>query len=375
MPMLTTSPHLYIRRPSPTTAEFTVTTCPPLTLPLRLLLFALSLLRLALLSAALLTLHARLAHRLPFLASTAPTTVQFPSSSSSPSAPPETTTSTLLQGGGGIHPFLLHQHHHHQSPNHRLQQHAAAADTPSLLTLLLTLDIPTLLSALVTSAAHSRPAFLLARLLRPVPDAAAVLAALFIAYFAVCWRLHRTESVLVLRGLGIQTSSARGMAVEGLLTFGGAGWTTSSGNRTVSVGVGGGGGVGMKGDRVKDEDDGLVNRSLARLKGWVLRGLTLGWGAWGAQTRFIPTEKIRDVLINEAFRGFEVRYYLIVVVEGEEELVVLFPQLLPRRKIVEAVWRGVRGCLWEGEGWEEAMDDGERRGAEARRKEGIGMEE
>ncbi|KAK4132894.1 hypothetical protein BT67DRAFT_334436, partial [Trichocladium antarcticum] len=84
-------------------------------------------------------------------------------------------------------------------------------------------------------------------------------------------RLHRTESVLVLRGLGIQTCSG-----------------------------------------------------------------------WRGRARFIPTEKIRDVLINEAFRGFEVRYYLVVVVEGEGDVVVLFPALLPRRRIVEAVWRGVR---------------------------------
>lgn len=41
--------------------------------------------------------------------------------------------------------------------------------------------------------------------------------------------------------------------------------------------------------------------------------------------RFIPTSQIRDVFIHEAFRGFEVRYYLAVVVEGEEEVVVVFP--------------------------------------------------
>lgn len=53
------------------------------------------------------------------------------------------------------------------------------------------------------------------------------------------------------------------------------------------------------------------------------------------------------MLINEAFRGFGVRYYLVVVVDGEEDVVVVFPGLLPRRAIVERVWRGVRGCLWE----------------------------
>ncbi|MCJ1275432.1 hypothetical protein MMC21_003235, partial [Puttea exsequens] len=44
-----------------------------------------------------------------------------------------------------------------------------------------------------------------------------------------------------------------------------------------------------------------------------------------ARTRFIPTSQIRDIFIHEAFRGFEVRYYLAVVVEGEGEVVVVFP--------------------------------------------------
>lgn len=44
------------------------------------------------------------------------------------------------------------------------------------------------------------------------------------------------------------------------------------------------------------------------------------------------------------------RYYLVVVVEGEESVVVVFPRLLPRRAIVERVWRGARGCLFEGVG-------------------------
>lgn len=66
-----------------------------------------------------------------------------------------------------------------------------------------------------------------------------------------------------------------------------------------------------------------------------------------ATTRFIPTEKIQDIFVNEAFRGFEVRYYLVVVVAGEDDVVVVFPRLLPRRHIVEKVWRGARACLYE----------------------------
>jgi len=44
-----------------------------------------------------------------------------------------------------------------------------------------------------------------------------------------------------------------------------------------------------------------------------------------ASTRFIPTTVIQDILIHEAFKGFEVRFYLAIVVEGEEDLVVVFP--------------------------------------------------
>ena len=49
-----------------------------------------------------------------------------------------------------------------------------------------------------------------------------------------------------------------------------------------------------------------------------------------ATTRFIPTSQIRDIFIHEAFRGFEVRFYLCVVVEGEGEAVVVFPVSLIR---------------------------------------------
>lgn len=49
-----------------------------------------------------------------------------------------------------------------------------------------------------------------------------------------------------------------------------------------------------------------------------------GW--WGGRrSRFIPTSCVGDLWIHEGFRGFEVRFYLAVVVEGEEGLVVVFP--------------------------------------------------
>jgi len=63
-------------------------------------------------------------------------------------------------------------------------------------------------------------------------------------------------------------------------------------------------------------------------------------------TRFIPTSQISDILIHEAFRGFEVRYYLVVIVEGEQEAIVVFGKVLPRRDVLEEVWRGARSVLW-----------------------------
>ncbi|KAF2832384.1 hypothetical protein CC86DRAFT_313370 [Ophiobolus disseminans] len=74
-------------------------------------------------------------------------------------------------------------------------------------------------------------------------------------------------------------------------------------------------------------------------------------------TRFIPTTSIQDIFIHEAFRGFEVRFYLVIVVEGEEDVVVVFPQLLPRRAMLEEVWRGARKCLWEGKEKDKGRED------------------
>lgn len=48
-----------------------------------------------------------------------------------------------------------------------------------------------------------------------------------------------------------------------------------------------------------------------------------------AATRFIPTTEIQDIVIHEAFKGFEVRFYLAVVVVGEPEVVVVFPVKSP----------------------------------------------
>ena len=216
--MLTTAPRLRIRRPSPTTAEFTVTTLPPSTLRLRVLRLLLLATRISLALAAVVALHAHW--------------VRSSFSGGLPSAPPPTwlCEDTLWYGLGTVH--------------------------------------------------NSRPGRLLAGLVEDVPISVLLPGALALAY-VLSWRVHSSESLLVMRGLGVQTS----------------------------------------------ESPGTYLASYA--------------------TRFIPTEKIQDIFVNEAFRGFEVRYYLVVVVEGEEDVVVVFPGLLPRRDIVETVWRGARECLYE----------------------------
>ncbi|KAJ5861784.1 uncharacterized protein N7529_009094 [Penicillium soppii] len=66
-----------------------------------------------------------------------------------------------------------------------------------------------------------------------------------------------------------------------------------------------------------------------------------------AATRFIPTTQIQDIVIHEAFKGFEVRFYLAVIVEGEPDALVVFPHMLPKRDILEQVWRGSRRCLYD----------------------------
>ncbi|TVY52604.1 Phosphatidylinositol N-acetylglucosaminyltransferase subunit gpi15, partial [Lachnellula suecica] len=217
--MLTTQPHLRTRRPSPTTVEYTVSTSPTLTLPLRLLILLTILLRLILGFSVLLLLYSK------YLLST------------------------------------------FASP---IEQYASM---PAFLTADYGLFV-------LGNISSSRLGALSSRLAASIP--ALVLAPCsFALLYILTLRLHTTESLLVLRGLGIQTS-------------------TSSATYLSS-----------------------------------------------ATTRFIPTEKIQDILVNEAFRGFEVRYYLVIVVEGEQEVVVVFPQLLPRRSIVETVWRGGRGVLFE----------------------------
>ncbi|KAI3323922.1 hypothetical protein HD806DRAFT_78153 [Xylariaceae sp. AK1471] len=237
--MLTTTPYLRIRRPSPTAAEFTVSTLPPLTLPLRLALYAIYIFRGILSCTILLFLYATWANS-PYGSFPNPS----PGASSTSSTPSFTPGPTSFLSTASLQKIL----------------HAILVSPPGLLATNLaskTISTPTRLQWVI------------------IPLSLAAL-------YALTQRLHTEESLLVLRGLGIQTSSSKSNIVTGRAT-----------------------------------------------------------------TRFIPTEKIQDVLINEAFHGFGVRHYLVVVVDGEPDVIVVFPKLLPRADVVERVWRGVRECLYE----------------------------
>ncbi|KAI0131042.1 GPI-GlcNAc transferase complex, PIG-H component-domain-containing protein [Daldinia grandis] len=211
--MLTTTPYLRIRRPSPTTAEFIVSTLPPQTLPLRLALGAVYFVRLLLALAVMLMI------------------------------PVDALATTPI--------FSL-------------------AFVQQTLNVLLSSRLGYFLSKL----AHSVPPWVL------IPCS-------IVALYLLSLRIGAEERLLVLRGLGVQTSSSGATVFSAL------------------------------------------------------------------RTRFIPTDKIQDILINEAFRGFEVRHYLIVIVEGEEHIVVVFPQLLPRPRVLEKVWKGARDCLYGRDGEDE----------------------
>lgn len=236
--MITTAPRLQTRRPSPTTAEFTVTTLPPTTLTLRILRTLLMTIRIALALTLALALHARW--------------IQSPFSDPAP-------------------PLLTVLHHRDDTNDLPPQPPLEPPETLlSEYTIWYTL-------ALLHSSPLGRS---LSHLVERIPLPTLIPASLALAY-ALSLRVHSSESLLVMRGLGVQTSESPSTYLA------------------------------------------------------------------STATRFIPTERIQDVLVNEAFRGFEVRYYLVVVVEGEEDVVVVFPGLLPRRRIVEEVWRGARDCLYE----------------------------
>ncbi|KAI1769694.1 GPI-GlcNAc transferase complex, PIG-H component-domain-containing protein [Hypoxylon sp. FL1150] len=158
--MLTTAPYLRTRRPSPTTAEFIVSTLPPMTVPLRLALSAIYLLRLVAALGVLLLLFSAWTQNSSSTSSS--TSSSYSSSYSTP--PPPTDV---------VEPPLL-----------------SLAYIQRALHLLLTSRV----GSFFPPVASALPPWVL------VPASLAAL-------YALSLRIGCEERLLVLRGLGVQTST------------------------------------------------------------------------------------------------------------------------------------------------------------------------
>ncbi|KAJ3064334.1 hypothetical protein HDU98_012234 [Podochytrium sp. JEL0797] len=65
-----------------------------------------------------------------------------------------------------------------------------------------------------------------------------------------------------------------------------------------------------------------------------------------SSTRFIPANKISEIVVNEAITLFQVKYYMAVIVDGEKEMLVVFGSCLPKLKFVKhAFWESRRILL------------------------------
>lgn len=69
-------------------------------------------------------------------------------------------------------------------------------------------------------------------------------------------------------------------------------------------------------------------------------------------SRFIPIDEIRDIVIHEGFRGFEVRFYLALLLKDKSDpdlvdIEIVFPDTLPRRRFLEQVWVDARRALFD----------------------------
>ena len=70
----------------------------------------------------------------------------------------------------------------------------------------------------------------------------------------------------------------------------------------------------------------LAEESLLVLQGLGIQTSTSSpYFFMNSTTTFIPTTQIQDIVIHEAFKGFEVRFFLAIIVDGATEVVVVFP--------------------------------------------------
>lgn len=95
----------------------------------------------------------------------------------------------------------------------------------------------------------------------------------------------------------------------------------------------------------------LIVRPYQRESLLVLKGLGIEVYSSGrfygltTRKRFIPYSDVLDLLIQEAFIGYQVKHVLVIAVKGRQEFEVVFPSILPNLSVLEPVWNGAKKCL------------------------------
>ncbi|KAK9457324.1 GPI-GlcNAc transferase complex, PIG-H component-domain-containing protein [Dipodascopsis uninucleata] len=87
--------------------------------------------------------------------------------------------------------------------------------------------------------------------------------------------------------------------------------------------------------------------SILVVHGFGIQLSSSGTSIFNKRSEFIPMELVQDVIINEGFRNFSVIFFLAVMVKGRNRLLVVFPNLLPRRSILEEIWRDIKRCMYQ----------------------------
>ncbi|KAI9595469.1 GPI-GlcNAc transferase complex, PIG-H component-domain-containing protein [Syncephalis fuscata] len=66
-------------------------------------------------------------------------------------------------------------------------------------------------------------------------------------------------------------------------------------------------------------------------------------------TRMIDIACVKDIVINEGITMFQVKFYLAILVDKQDKMVIIFEHLLPSLKILLKVYRGTRALMYSEE--------------------------
>lgn len=67
---------------------------------------------------------------------------------------------------------------------------------------------------------------------------------------------------------------------------------------------------------------------------------------FGGSNLFLSKGEILDILIQEAFVGVGVKFFLIIMVANDRKFHVVFENLDPRIHVLEKVWKSTRKSLY-----------------------------